>query len=193
MRTEELLKNSQERYLEKLKEEYGINDEIGFYSKTTGEVYDVENGITLKHPTLKRKNKQNETLISNFKKKELFVKVYKTPIEILGKELSNRDFAWFMRLIPYVNMQDCVLYDSNGEYLNVRKLSSLLEVNYDNLQSVIKSYEKNGLVAKIKRPSQKDIYKEVTAICVNPYVLMNGECLIELVNNVFKGTRWAKL
>lgn len=193
MRTEELLKNSQDRYLEKLKEEYGINDEIALVSKTTGEIIDVENGVSIKHPPLKRKNKQNEVLISNFKKKELFIKVYKTPIEILGKELSNRDFAWFMRLIPYINMQDCVLYDVDKEYLNVSKLSKLLEVNYNNLQAVIKDYEKNGLIAKIKRPSLKDVYKEVSVIAVNPYVLMNGECLVESINDAFKETKWAKM
>ena len=55
-------------------------------------------------------------------------------------------------------MQDCTLRNDDGEYLNVKQISELLDVNYDNLKTVFRGYEKNGLIKKVKMPSQKDIY-----------------------------------
>lgn len=53
-------------------------------------------------------------------------------------------------------MQDCTLYDDDGKYLNLKKLSQLLDVDYKNFGKAFKEFEKLGLVKKIKVPSQKD-------------------------------------
>ncbi len=179
--------------LEQIKKEQGINEDLYILHADTGECEELENGAKIIHPKKKRKNKKGEYLVDKFKKKELFVKVYKMPVEVLGKELTNRDFAWFMRLIPYIHMEDCVLYDDEKkEYLTIRRISELMEVNYDNLCTVFKGYKDKGLIADIERPSLHDGYKTVMAIVVNPYILMNGKCLLEQTNNIFNNLDWHK-
>lgn len=121
------------------------------------------------------------------------MKLYKRSINELDKVLSYRDFNWFIRMSEYVGMQDCTLYDDNGKYLNLKSLSQLLNVDYKNFSKSFKEFEKLGLVKKIKVPSQKDVYKEVTAIATNPYLYMNGEYVIEKIRQQFENTKWAKL
>lgn len=119
--------------------------------------------------------------------------MYKNPIEILGGELSNRDFAWFMRLIPYINQSECILVDKQGKYLNVKQISTLLGVNYDNAKSVFRSFEALQLIGKVERKSQKDLYKTIKVIVVNPYIFFNGKNLEKDVYELFKNSIWANL
>ena len=185
--TKRIVKN-----FEKLIEEYGLS-EFSVINKETGEiVLDLLNGTSIHQPKLKYKNKDGQELIK-FQPKELFVKLYKKAIEQLGKELSNRDFSWFIRLSPYVKMNDCTLRNNDDTYLNVKQLSNLLGVNYDNFKTVMRSFEKIGLIKKIRVPSQKDIYKEVNAIVVNPYLYVNGEYVVKEVKDMFALTRWSDL
>ena len=179
------------RKFAKLIEEYGLS-EFAIINKQTGEVVqDLLNGTTVKNPKLIYRNKKGKELVK-FQPKELFVKLYKRAIDQLGRELSNRDFSWFIRLSPYVKMQDCTLRNDNDEYLNVKQISELLGVNYDNLKTVFRSYEKNGLIKKVKMPSQKDIYKEVNAIVVNPFLYVNGEYVVKEIRDMFADTKWSE-
>ena len=179
------------RKFAKLIEEYGLS-EFAIINKETGEVVqDLINGTTVKNPRLIYRNKKGKELVK-FQPKELFVKLYKRAIDQLGRELSNRDFSWFIRLSPYVKMQDCTLRNDNDEYLNVKQISELLGVNYDNLKTVFRSYEKNGLIKKVKMPSQKDIYKEVNAIVVNPFLYVNGEYVVKEIRDMFTDTKWSE-
>lgn len=179
------------RKFTKLIEEYGIS-EFAIINKQTGEVVqDLLNGTTVKNPKLIYRNKKGKELVK-FQPKELFVKLYKRAIDQLGRELSNRDFSWFIRLSPYVKMQDCTLRNDNDEYLNVKQISELLGVNYDNLKTVFRSYEKNGLIKKVKMPSQKDVYKEVNAIVVNPFLYVNGEYVVKEIRDMFTDTKWSE-
>ena len=179
------------RKFAKLIEEYGLS-EFAIINKQTGEVVqDLLNGTTVKNPKLIYRNKKGKELVK-FQPKELFVKLYKRAIDQLGRELSNRDFSWFIRLSPYVKMQDCTLRNDNDEYLNVKQISELLGVNYDNLKTVFRSYEKNGLIKTVKMPSQKDIYKEVNAIVVNPFLYVNGEYVVKEIRDMFTDTKWSE-
>ena len=67
----------------------------------------------------------------------------------------------------------------------------MLDVNYDNLKTVFRGYEKNGLIKKVKMPSQKDIYKEVNAIVVNPFLYVNGEYVVKEIRDLFSNTKWS--
>ena len=179
------------RKFEKLIEEYGLS-EFAIINKETGEVVqDLLNRTTVKNPRLIYRNKKGKELVK-FQPKELFVKLYKRAIDQLGRELSNRDFSWFIRLSPYVKIQDCTLRNDNDEYLNLKQISELLGVNYDNLKTVFRSYEKNGLIKKVKMPSQKDIYKEVNAIVVNPFLYVNGEYVVKEIRDMFTDTKWSE-
>lgn len=179
------------RNTELLIEQYGDSG-FSLLNKKTGEYQDIPYQSNFNLPLNK---KQIEYLNNNekkFKAKEIFVKVYKDPIVILGKELSNRDFAWFMRLIPYINKSDCILMN-NECYLNVKQISELLDVNYDNAKTVFRNFEKLGLIGKIERQSQKDIYKTNKVLVVNPYIFFNGQDLSKDVFEKFKDSRWAIL
>lgn len=184
-------KTKEEQFIEKLIEFYG-NSNLSVVDKTTGEVIDLPFGSTTKLPTLPKLDKQNR-IVTKFLAREKFVKLYKRMIRILSKELSYRNFTWFVEMSEYVGMWDCVLYDDDDNYLNIRKLSELMDVDYNNLRSAFKDFESRELIKKIEAPSKKDIYKTVKAIVVNPYLYMNGEYIVEEIKQKFINTRWAKI
>ena len=47
-----------------------------------------------------------------------------------------------------------------------------------------------GLFIAYKRPSNKDIYKTVNALAINPFILMNGEYIDKDVKELFSNTKW---
>lgn len=184
-------KTREEKLIEELIRIYGSSDFV-IYDKTTGEMMELPFGSKTKLPSLPKTTKQGREL-TQFMKKEKFVKLYKRSLSELDKVLSYRDFNWFIRMSEYVGMQDCTLYDDDGNYLNVKKLSQLLDVDYNNFSAAFKGFEKLGLVKKIKSPSKKDVYKQVNALATNPYLYMNGEYVIEDIRRQFADTKWAKL
>lgn len=184
-------KTNEEQLIENLIRVYGSCD-FAIVDKNTGEITELPYGSKTKLPSLPKTSKDGREL-SQFMKREKFVKLYKRSLSELDKVLSYRDFTWFIRMSEYVGMQDCTLYDDEGNYLNVKKLSELLDVDYNNLSSAFKGFEKLGLVKRIKSPSQKDVYKQVNAIATNPYLYMNGEYVVEEIKNQFADTKWAKL
>ena len=188
-------KTNEEKYIEQLISAYGLSD-FELVNKTTGEITELPYGSKTKLPILPKTTKDGREL-TQFMKKEKFVKLYKRSLSELDKILSYRDFNWFIRMSEYVGMYDCTLYDDDGTYLNVRKLSQLLNVDYNNFSSAFKGFEKLGLVKKIKAKSQKDIYKQVNVIAANPYlyiyIYMNGEYVIEDIRQQFVNTTWAKI
>ena len=40
-------------------------------------------------------------------------------------------------------------------------------------------------------PSQKDIYKEVNVIVVNPFLYVNGEYVVKEIRDLFSTTKWS--
>lgn len=184
-------KTKEEKFIEQLIKIYGSSNFV-VYDKTTGEISELPYDSKIKLPSLP-KSDNNGRKLTQFMKREKFVKLYKRSINELDKVLSYRDFNWFIRMSEYVGMQDCTLYDDDGKYLNLKKLSQLLDVDYKNFGKAFKEFEKLGLVKKIKVPSQKDVYKEVTAIATNPYLYMNGEYVVENIKQQFDDTKWAKL
>ena len=184
-------KTKEERFIEDLIRIYGSCD-FAMVNKSTGEITELPYGTKTKLPSLPKTTKDGREL-TQFMKKEKFVKLYKRSLSELDKVLSYRDFNWFIRMSEYVGMQDCTLYDDEGNYLNVKKLSQLLDVDYNNFSSAFKGFEKLGLVKKIKVPSRKDVYKQVNGLVTNPYLYMNGEYVLEDIRKQFDDTKWAKL
>ena len=184
-------KTIEEKFIEELIRIYGSSNFI-LVDKDTGDITELPYGSLTKLPSLPKTNKQGREL-TQFMKKEKFVKLYKRSIGELDKVLSYRDFNWFIRISEYVGMQDCTLYDDDGKYLNVKRLSQLLDVDYNNFSTAFKGFEKLGLVKRVKVPSQKDVYKKVNAIATNPYLYMNGEYVVEDIRREFIDTKWAKL
>lgn len=184
-------KTKEEQFIEKLIEFYG-NSNLSVVDKTTGEIIDLPFGSVTKFPSLPKLDKYNR-ILTKFLAKEKFVKLYKRTIHILSKELSYRNFTWFVEMSEYVGMLDCILYDDDDNYLNIRKLSKLMDIDYNNLCNAFKDFESKELIKKIEVPSKKDIYKKVKAIAVNPYLYMNGEYIVEKIKQEFVNTRWAKM
>lgn len=180
-------KTSEEKLIEALINFYGSSKYI-LLDQETGNTIDLPNGSHTKLPSLPKTTKEGRKL-TQFMKREKFVKLYKRSISELDKVLSYRDFNWFIRMSEYVGMQDCTLYDDDGNYLNIKKLSNLLDVDYNNFSAAFKVFEKLGLVKKIKSPSQKDVYKKVNTLVTNPYLYMNGEYVIEDIRKQFADTK----
>lgn len=109
-------KTKEEKFIEQLIKIYGSSNFV-VYDKTTGEITELPYDSKIKLPSLP-KSDNNGRKLTQFMKREKFVKLYKRSINELDKVLSYRDFNWFIRMSEYVGMQDCTLYDDDGKYLN---------------------------------------------------------------------------
>lgn len=184
-------KTNEEKILETLLKIYG-NSNFALYDRLTGEIQDLPYGSSTKLPHLPKFDPQNRVL-TKFLSKEKFVKLYKRTIKPLSKALSYRDFTWFIELSEYAGMWDCILYDDRNNYLNIKSLSKIMDIDYDNFRDAFKNYIGLGLVKKIEVPSQKDIYKKSKALAVNPYLYLNGEYVVDDIKKQFEETSWAKM
>lgn len=120
-------------------------------------------------------------------KKELYLR--KEIIEDLNENLSNRDFCWFIRMIQMIEYKDCSLRNNNV-YLNIKEISKLLKIDYNNFSSVFKKYENLCLVKKIKRKSQKDVYKCINVLTINPYLYTNISHIEDEILFEFSGSKY---
>lgn len=175
-------KTNDEKLLEALLNEFG---ESGNYIVNEDGTYTIiPNGTHIKYPSLPKKNKQGETLVT-FQPKEKFVKLYKKSISYLRDNYSYKEFTVFVSLAEYARMNDCVLVNDSGAYLSAKDLSELLKIDYSNIRKVVSKFEKDGLIKHIEVSSQKDVYKNVSAIAVNPYLCMNGEHVVQNIIQQF--------
>ena len=111
-------------------------------------------------------------------------------IEDLNDNLSNRDFCWFIRMIQHVKYDDCSIRDVNNRYLNAKQISEILAVDYNNFSSALKKFENLNLIKKVDMQSQKDIYKKVKVIVVNPFLYSNIENIKDYILNEFSGSKY---
>jgi hypothetical protein len=130
--------------------------------------------------------------ITNFNKKELFVKVYKNPIKELWKELSIREYAVATALMPYISYKDGILRD-NGSAINIKDISVLLDMDYDAIRKIMPVLEDKKVIIKIKRQSDKYADKEKNYYVVNPYLFMCGTDMEKEVVELFNDSIWANL
>lgn len=159
-------------------------------NKDTGEIIDyIYEGDSI----LREKSKDvNEKYERNFNKGESFLKVYDKVMPILGKKLSNAEFAFTMQLLPFISYRDNVL-KSEGKILDIKELSQCMDVGYDNARKLVSSLTKKGVLGKhvtgcIEKPTIK-----LQCITVNPYIFNRGTQMDRTVIALFKDSGWDKL
>ena len=130
--------------------------------------------------------------ITDFNKKELFVKVYINPIKELWKELSMREYAVASALMQFISYKDGILRN-NGIAINMKDISVLLEMDYDAIRKIIPVLEKKKILAKVKRQSDKYADKEKNYIVVNPYLFLRGTDIEKEIVDLFAESKWASL
>ncbi|MDF2951050.1 MAG: hypothetical protein K0S18_633 [Anaerocolumna sp.] len=160
------------------------------FNENTGEIIDyIYEGDSI----LRDKSKEaNEKYERNFNKGESFLKVYDKVMPILGKKLSNAEFAFTMQLLPYISYKDNVL-KFNGKILDIKELSSCMDVGYDNARKLVSSLIKKGILGRhetgcIERPTIK-----LQCITVNPFIFNRGTQMDKTVITLFKDSGWDKL
>ena len=130
--------------------------------------------------------------ITNFQKKEAFVKVFTNPITALFKELPTKEFAVAMAIMPFISYKDGILkYD--GKIADVRTISEQLGENYDVFRKTISSLVKKDVLGKVER--QSDTYQNKTkqCICVNPFIYLRGQDLDREIHDKFVNSKWANI
>ena len=94
------------------------------------EIYDGDKIIS------KKQTEYTNKYITNFLKKEAFVKVYTNPIKQLFKELPTKEFAVAMALMPYISYKDGIL-KINNKITDVKNIAEDLNENYDPFRKVV--------------------------------------------------------
>jgi hypothetical protein len=137
-------------------------------------------------------NDYTNKYITNFNKKELFVKVYKNPIKELWKELTMREYAVSTALMPYISYKDGILRN-DGVAINIKDMSVLLEMDYDAIRKIIPKLEKELVLKKVKRQSDKYADKTKNYYVVNPYLFMCGTDMEKEIVDIFKCSKWSNI
>jgi hypothetical protein len=115
--------------LERIKVGVVLDDNTGVI---LGEIYEGDKIVTPKQQEYTNK------YITNFQKKEAFVKVFTNPITTLFKELPTKEFAVAMAIMPFISYKDGILrYD--GKIADIKIISEQLGENYDVFRKIIAS------------------------------------------------------
>lgn len=130
--------------------------------------------------------------ITNFNKKELFVKVYINPLEELWNELTIREYAIATALIRFISYKDGILR-YNGISINMKDISKLLNMDYDAIRKIFPVLEEKKILSKIKKKSEKYADKEKNYIVVNPYLFLRGTDIEKEVDKIFSDSKWARM
>lgn len=150
------------------------------------EIYDGDKIIS------KKQTEYTNKYITNFLKKEAFVKVYTNPIKQLFKELPTKEFAVAMALMPYISYKDGIL-KINNKITDVKNIADDLNENYDPFRKVVSALIKKEILGKVER--QSDTYQNKTkqCICVNPYIFLRGQDVERELAEKFKNSKWANV
>ena len=141
------------------------------------------------------KGEQQEYLSThqrNFKKKEGFVKVYINPIIELYKNLTTKELAVCLGLMPFISYTDGVLR-YNNKIVSIKTISELLNEDYDSYRKIIKSLYEKEVIKKIEVTSDINIYKTKKCIVVNPYVFFRGNDVDIRLKELFSDSIWASM
>lgn len=151
-----------------------------------GGIYEGDKIVTPKQQEYTQK------YITNFQKKEAFVKVFISPIPTLFKELPTKEFAVAMAIMPFISYKDGIL-KYNNKIADVRIISEQLDENYDAFRKIIASLVKKEVLGKVER--QSDTYQNKTkqCICVNPYIYLRGQDLDREIQEKFVNSKWANI
>lgn len=126
--------------------------------------------------------------INKINKKELFSK---SPISEMWKILSVREYAISIRLSQFITKEDGVLRN-DGKIINLKDMSTLLEIDYDSIRRTIPELEKKGIIAKIEIDSDISKGKYKNCYVVNPYVYLITDYISKNNLDLFIDTIWAK-
>lgn len=151
-----------------------------------GELYEGDKIVT------KNQDEYKHKYVTNFQKKEAFVKLFINPIETLFKELPTKEFAVAIAISPFVSYKDGILR-YNGKIADVRTISDELNENYDVFRKTIASLISKEILGKVER--QSDTYANKTKQClvVNPYLYLRGQDIEKEIIDKFKGSKWANI
>lgn len=162
---------------------YNVVDDDGVIST---EIYEGDKIVRLEQTDYRAK------YITNFNKKELFVKVYINPLTELWNDLSIREYAIATALIRFISYKDGILR-YNGESINMKDISKILDMDYDAIRKIFPVLEEKKILSKIKRKSDKYADKEKNYIVVNPYLFLRGTDIEKEVEKLFSDSKWAKM
>lgn len=177
------MNNSKKTNEERIKVGTILDDETGVI---LGELYEGDKIITPKQQEYTNK------YITNFQKKEAFVKVFTNPITTLFKELPTKEFAVAMAIMPFISYKDGIL-KYNNKIADVKIISEQLGENYDVFRKTISSLIKKEVLGKVER--QSDTYQNKTkqCICVNPFIYLRGQDLDREIRDKFVNSKWANI
>ena len=163
-----------------------------------GMVVDEETGVILtdiyEGDKIIRKSQSdyNNKYVTNFNKKELFVKVNINPLKEMWKELSMREFAVATALIPYISYKDGILRN-NGISINLKEISLLLEIDYEAIRKIIPILEKKMIIQKTEIQSERYANKMKKCYVVNPYLFLRGTDIEYKILELFHNSKWSNI
>ena len=159
-------------------------------NEDTGEIIDyIYEGDSI----LREKSKEaNNKYIRDFNKGESFLKVYDKVMAVLAKKLSNAECSFVLQLMPYISYKDNVLKE-DGKVLDIRLLSEVMDVGYDNTRKLVSSLINKGILGRHETGCIENPKIKLQCITANPYIFNRGTIMDKTITTLFDGTGWDKL
>ena len=190
-----MYKNKEEFMIQKPK---GTYDVYGKQGKTIKQLENLINALMEKYKLSEEQAKSVLAMrlssLAHMEKIELEnekVELMKT-INSIEEILSNRELQIYKikdRLTEIVKKYGDA---RRTELLNIEVPKEEKEIAEIIPEDVVIVFTENGLIKKVKMPSQKDVYKEVNAIVVNPFLYVNGEYVVKEIRDMFTDTKWSE-
>lgn len=169
-------------------------------NKETGEIICETSGCTsiedanLSSSELKKQEYLNSH-ITNFNKKESFVKMFTDTTFILSKKLPPKEFMLAMGLSKFVSYEDCILrigYGKSMRAMTLHDISDQFEIEYSRVTRLFNSLVSKGVVGEFITGNINDS-KKTKVYIVNPYIYLNGKNPDKDVCCYFDKTGWMEL
>lgn len=165
-----------------------INAETG---QVVDELFVGDKIVKMKDKKAKMEYLSNHML--DFNKNRSFVKMFDFDKDILD-EINGNEAIFILKLFNYISYEDGVIRRGghrNGKILNMKDLSSEINIPYDSLRRIIVSLTKKGVLYTGKIACSEDPSHLVKGIVANPYLFMRGSKMTYSTLNLFENTKWA--
>lgn len=168
---------------------YNENETYSVVSNLTGEIVNQINpGDSIK----RGKNKTDCDLYYGYNSDKKFVKLYTGVSNVLADLLTGTELKVVIKLTNLICYEDYILRKGghhNGEILDLKQISEILDMNYNTLRGIMRSLYKKGVFGVFK---SGEVFTEelYNAIVANPDIFGIGRNVMYNTVALFEKTKW---
>lgn len=165
--------------------EFTDKETYSIISDQTGEIVDTfAQGDRIIHAV------EDDGFIHNYKKGEMFVKIWDKAIPVMMEKLTKPEFWVAIGIENLVSYNDNILRNPNGERSDIQDICRAVKMNYDATRKIVTSLKKKGVlfIGEVGCLDNQQI--KIKSIVANPKIYMRGAKELREIDGLFTGSGW---